>query len=145
MICFEDLTIYENISIILIERVSDYENVKAYTHGEESIVVTSGALFCFGGVIVMICHFLTSYNLPVVIIGVESVCLLFFRGIYFFLLGSGDIPIGGLLDFALIEIPTFIYIGIFLEIIFPCYRFFFKREMSKNLLLTLIFVSLLLN
>jgi len=127
MICFENVTISDsNTSLILIQRISNYENFHAYSHGEYSIVMTSGALFCFGGFLLIICHLFYSRSTPILIIGVQSVCLLLFRGIYFFLLGSGDIPVGGLLDFALIEIPTFSYIGIFLQIIFPAYRFFFN-------------------
>jgi hypothetical protein len=73
----------------------------------------------------------TSFNLPVFVIGIQSICLLAFWGIYFCLLGTGEIPIHGLLDFALSEIPTFIYIGIFLQIVIPSYNFFFYHKMSN--------------
>jgi hypothetical protein len=150
MICFDFLTISNaSTSIILIQRVSDYENFHASTNGERDIVWNSGVLFCFGGIFLTVCHCFYSRNVPILIIGLESIFLLLFRGIYFFLLASGDITVGGLLDFALIEIPTFIYIGIFLQIIIPSYRFFFARNHSINisnrLLGSMIAGSLLVN
>jgi hypothetical protein len=150
MICFENITISDsNTSLILIQRVSNYENFHAYTSGEESAVMVSAVLFSFGSFLLIACHLCYSRSIPILIIGVQSVCLLLLRGIYFYLLASGEIPVGGLLDFALIEIPTFIYIGIFLQIIFPAYRFFFAQKhainISNKLLSQLIAISLLLN
>lgn len=146
MVCFENITITRsNTSLILIQRVDGYENMNAYSNGEYSIVITSGALFCFGGFLVIVFHCITTFNVPVFIIGIQSICLLLFRGIYFLLLGSGDIAVGGLLDFALIEIPTFIYIGIFIQIILPSYRFFFQRNISTKSVALMIVGGLLIN
>jgi hypothetical protein len=146
MVCFENITItHPNTSLILIQRVDGYEDMNAYSSGEDSIVITSGALFCFGGFLVIVFHCMTTFNVPVFMIGIQSICLLLFRGIYFLLLGNGDIPVGGLLDFALIEIPTFIYIGIFIEIILPSYRFFFERSISNKSIALMIVGGLLVN
>ena len=146
MICFAELTLTSaNTSLILIQRAANYESANTYTNGEADIVLTSGALFCFGGLVVAVFHCVTTLNLPILAIGVQSVCLLLFRGVYFFVLGSGDLPIGGLLDFALIEIPTFLYIGIFFQLIFPCYRFFFNQKLPKRALVASISISLLVN
>jgi hypothetical protein len=146
MICFGNVTVSGmTSSVILISRAENYEEMNAYTSQEHAIVMTSGALFCFGAVIVIGCHLYTTFNIPVAVIGVQSMCLLAFRGIYFFLLGSGDITVGGLLDFALIEIPTFIYIGIFLQIILPSYRFFYQVDMSTSTMEIMIVAFLLLN
>jgi hypothetical protein len=150
MICFENITVSNGItSLILIQRLSDYENFNAYTSGEQIIVYISGALFCLGGFLLIVFHIYFFQSPPILILGVQSVCLLLFRGIYFLLLGSGNIPVGGLLDFALIEIPTFVYIGIFLQIILPAYRFFFDRiepqKISNKLLSLMIALTLLLN
>jgi len=139
MICFGEVVLTERtMSLILIKRVKDFENMNTYSHAEEAIVLTSGALFSFGAILVVTFHIFTTFNLPIFILGVQSFGLLCFRGIYFFILATEVIEIGGLVDFALIEIPTFIYIGIFLQIIFPSYRFFFNRKVSLKILGTLI-------
>jgi hypothetical protein len=150
VICFDVFFISENFtSFILIERVSNYENMNAYTNAEEAIVITSGVLFCFGALVMMVLHLITTFNVPVAIVGIQSFCLLSFRGVYFLVLSADIIPIGGLLDFALIEIPTFIYIGIFIEIILASYQFFIDRQgakrISKNMLILLNVMALLLN
>jgi hypothetical protein len=151
MICFDNFIVsVPNMSFILVQRVSDYNTLTEYSASEQNIVYASGALFCFGASLVIVSELLTTFNAPVLIIGVQSICLLLFRGIYFFLLGSGNIPIGSLLDFALIEIPTFIYIGIFLQIVFPAYEFFFNRNTTKQsprrvILGIRIFAALLIN
>jgi hypothetical protein len=123
--------------------------MNAYTTAEEAIVYTSGILFCIGALIVAVFNLLTKFNIPVALIGIQSVCLLAFRGIYFLLLASDVIPVGSLLDFALIEIPTFIYFGIFLQIILASYQFFIDRHhsmrISVKILLYLIVIVLLLN
>jgi hypothetical protein len=76
----------------------------------------------------------------------ECMVLLMFRGIYFFLLGSGVVVAGGLVDFALIEIPTFIYIGIFLQILVVAYWIFFKlNKLSTTHLLGLVMFAMLVN
>ena len=145
-ICFTNVTLLNlSTSFILIERASDFENLNAYTSGERDIVLTSGSLFCFGVCVVLVFHCLWSLLFPVIVLGAESVCLLLFRGVYFLLLGTGSIPIGGLLDFSLIEIPTFIFVGLFLQIILVAYRFFFNHSLSKKMLALLIGVSLTVN
>jgi hypothetical protein len=145
-ICFSNVTIPSvSYSIILIQRVDDFESYSSSTQGEHGIVLTSAVLFCCGAFVVVVFHCITSLNLPIFVIGMESVALLLFRGIYFFLLNWYVFPIGGLLDFALIEIPTFIYISIFLQIIIPSYRFFFNQKMSTRSMVFLILGCVLLN
>jgi hypothetical protein len=95
---------------------------------------------------VIIFHCFVPYNMAVMIVGLQSICLLFIQGIYFLLLGNGNIVVGGLLDFALIEIPTFFYIGIFLQIIIVPYWLFFKSdEVSKNVLALVVGITLILD
>jgi len=109
-------------------------------------VYTSGALFCFSGVLVIIFHLFVPFNLAGFLAAIQGIILLLFCGIYFLVLASGDIPIGGLLDFILIEIPTFIYIGIFLQIILVGYWVFFTDdEMSTNAVIAAVVGVLLLN
>jgi hypothetical protein len=146
-ICFSEISLSENVtSVILIKRDADYETATAYTSGEKSILLTSGALFCFGGVLVVFFHCVIPFHRATFFAGMQGVALLLFRGVYFFVLASGDIAIGGLLDFALIEIPTFIYMGIFLRIIIVGYWVFFKfQEMSQTSVYVVVFFALLLN
>ncbi len=150
MLCFSEISLQHNkTSFILIQRNAQYESTTAYTHAEYSIVMTSGALFCFGGVLVLLFNIVNPYNLGILVVGMQSVLLLLFCGVYFFVLASGDINIGGLLDFALVEIPTFIYIGIFFEIIISSYQFFFchgeSEKLSKTQIHIIILACLLLN
>ena len=147
IVCFSNFTLsMSNMSFILITRVDDYETAKAYTNGEAAVVLTSGALFCFGSALVVLFYFFSPFNLAVFAAWVQSVCLLTLRGVYFFLLESGYISVGSLLDFAIIEAPSFFYIGLFLQIILVAYWLFFKSEdMASSLLIVVVAVSLLLN
>ncbi len=146
-ICFPPLSISNlTTSLILIERYADYESVTTYTSGERGIVLTSGALFCFGACLVFFFNIIKPFKLASFFAGMQGMALLLFRGIYFFLLIEGDIPVGGLLDFALIEIPTFIYIGIFLRIIVVAYWLFFRvEEMKRRTVVAVVVFVFLLN
>ena len=146
-ICFSKIELISLVtSVVLIKRDSNYKEVSANTQGELGIVWASGALFCFGGVLVLFFHSFLPFNVAVFMAAMQGVVLLLFRGVYFFVLAAGDIKIGGLLDFALIEIPTFIYIGIFLRIILVGYWVFFKyNEMSRVSLFLAVSIAFLLN
>jgi len=146
-ICFSKMSLTKHMtSVILIKRYGNYESVAPYTSGEQSIVYTSGALFCTGAIFVFVCNFFVPFNLAVFSAGMECMVLLLFRGIYFFVLASGNLTVGGLLDFALIEIPTFIYIGIFLQIILVAYWLFFKSDdVSPTILLIGVMCCMLVN
>ena len=147
IMCFAPVTVTERVtSYILIKRHANYESSTPYSDVDEDIVLTSAYLFCIGGVLVMVFHCFLPFNLAVFSAGVQSVVLLLFRGIYFFVLVSQDIAIGGLVDFILIEIPTFIYIGIFLQIILVAYWLFFLSEkVSTNTLFASVLLALLIN
>ena len=54
-------------------------------------------------------------------------------------------PKGWIVTPSLWSMPTFIYIGIFLQIILPCYRFFFRREITKRALGTAVACAMLVN
>jgi len=113
-VCLSEMRLSElRTSLILIKRDEKFESARANTKWEENIVMTSGVLFCCGGVLVFVFHCFIPFNLAVFTAGIESFVLLSFRGVYFSRLYCGEITVGGLLDFGLIETPTFIYIGIF--------------------------------
>jgi hypothetical protein len=122
-----------SVSFILIKRdAGNYNEVNANSFAEEMIVLTSAVLFCFGALLVFVFQCFIPFNLAVFSAGVESFCLLIFRGTYFFFLLDGKIAVGGLLDFALIEAPTFLYIGIFLQIILVAYWLFFQSDVVSS-------------
>ena len=128
-ICFSGYDLEEgSISIILIQRTSNYQVKSVNTAGEEGILLTSGVLFSLGAVTVFALHVFMPWKLSSFLSGMQGVVLLLIRGVYCFLLYSGDIPVGSLLDFALIEIPTFVYIGIFVRIITVAYWLFFRID-----------------
>ena len=145
--CFSEVNLADvSTSLILVKRDLHFVSERANTRGEVAVVWASGALFSLGGVFVVVVHLLLPFNVAVFAAGMQGACLLVFRGVYFFVLAAGDIQIGGLLDFALIEVPTFIYIGIFLRIILVGYWVFFKFEdMSKASLFVSIAFALLVN
>ena len=147
MICFEEVSLFNSkISFILIHRSADYESVTAYTSAEKDILLTSGSLFTFGTAVVLFFHIFIPFNVPVFAAGMQSAVLLLFRSIYFFLLSFGDIKVGGTLDFALIEIPTFIYIGIFLQLILVAHWLFFQSDNTSSVTLVgMITFALLVN
>lgn len=124
----EVLLVNASTSFVLIKRNVNYESESANTEVEEGIVMASGVLFCCGAVMVLVFHCFIPFNLAVCTVGVQSFCLLLFRGVYFFFLATGEIGVGGLLDFGLIEAPTFLYIGIFLQIILVAYWLFFTSD-----------------
>jgi len=146
-ICFSEVNLKDfSTSLILIRRDLHYETVSPNSKAEESIVLTSGILFCIGAFIVFVFHCFIPFNLAVFSVGVQSFCLLLIRSIYFFLLFKRDITIGGLLDFALVEIPTFIYIGIFLDILLVAYWLFFKSDdIPQHTLLLEVSIAMLIN
>ena len=117
-----------NTTIVLIERMEDYESVDVFTPSEKDVLITTGSFFCIGGVLVILFHIALPFNLATLFVGLQSLAMFLFRGIYFLLLSAEVIPAGTLLDFALIEIPTFFYIGIFLQVIIVLYCLMFKTE-----------------
>ena len=141
-ICFSELALSDaSMSFILIKRDDHFETATANSKVEEYFVLASGVVFCIGAAMVFVFHCFIPFNLAVFTVGIQSFCLLSFRGIYFFFLVNGDIVVGSLLDFALIEVPTFLYIGIFLEIILVAYWLFFKTDevSSSTLMLEVVF------
>jgi hypothetical protein len=142
-VCFTVELNETNTTLVLIERVDDYESVNLMTHAEYSVLITTGVLFSVGAVVVVLFHVALPFNIAIILVGVQSVLLFLVRGIYFFLLAQDVIPAGSLLDFALIEIPTFFYIGIFLEIIIVVYCIVFPTE-SLTTLRTSVYVALAL-
>ena len=141
-ICFQNAIILHNstTSLILVQRKYDYESVMPYTQTEQSIVIASGVLFCSGSLLVLGLSFFVPFNVAVFTAAMQCFALLSVRGVYFILLAHGEISVGGLVDFALIEIPRFIYIGIFLEIILVAYWLFFLSEEVSNLMLSVVIV-----
>ncbi len=136
--CFDPFVLNTNqTDLVMIERRNDYEQLSVFTEGERVIILSSGYLFCFGVVLVVFFQSFVSFNLAIFSLAIQSVCLLAIRGIYFFLLGYELIPVGSLLDFALIEIPSFIYIGIFLQIIIVAYWLFYRFEEVSNTAISL--------
>ena len=145
--CFSEVNLTDvSTSLILIKRDLAFETASANSHAEESIVLTSGILFCIGALLVFVFNIFIPFNMAVLSVGAQSFCFLLVRSIYFFLLYNRDIVIGGLLDFALVEIPTFIYIGIFLEIILVAYWLFFRSdEVASSMLLLEVVSALVIN
>jgi hypothetical protein len=139
-ICMSEMELTEQVtSMILIKRDGDddYESARANTKAEEGIVLGSGVLFCVGAGMVFVFHCFIPFNLAVCTVGIQSFVLLSFRGVYFIFLVYGEIGVGGLLDFALIEAPTFVYIGIFLEIILVAYWLFFRSDVVSTSVLAM--------
>lgn len=128
--CFENFSasVTEIVSYVLIIRTESYQSEVLLNSNEKRIIFTTAALYLFGCVIVvcvMIANVLILLKLPVraVVIWVLSIGLMMIRCCYFFLIGFGDLEIGGLADFVMIEMPTFFYISIFVLILIPLAAF----------------------
>ena len=119
-------------SFILIDRVTNYDTLTLNTRYEMDIVVTSGYLFSFGSILVVTFHLFIPFNLAIFTLGIQSASLLLTRGVYFFLLYYAVFPVGRWVDFILIEIPTFIYTGLFFQILTVAYWLFFKSDESSG-------------
>ena len=120
-ICFPSLNITTEdpvCEVAVILREKDYENVQQLTHAEKSLFFTSGALYSFGCLFVfLITVSLRTLNIFVILL--QFFLLLLVRGIYFFLLAFEVMPTSDhtLLDYALVEVPSFLYIGVFAQIL----------------------------
>ena len=123
-ICFDnipvDLLTQENntmIEIALIARIENYKNEKLFTNVEYGLVYTSAALYTIGTVFIFLCYCIGGPT-GIMMIGLQCCCLFIIRSIYFYLLGDGYFlgqpDIG---EFVLIEMPTFFYLGILLQIL----------------------------
>ena len=147
LVCFSNVNLSSsNMSLTLVTRLGNYETFRAYTKGQQDIVIASGSLFCFGAILVTFFHSFAPFNIAVFTIWIQSFCLLSLRGIYFFLLAFGVFTAGGLTDFILIEIPTFIYIGIFFQIILVADWLFFRSDkVSHFMLVFAISIAFLVN
>ena len=140
-ICVTRFTL--NISLVVlypIMRIPDYESVTSdrFDQAELGIIFTTCALYLLA---IVIAVFL--FSQPVTIQGgfivnfavfVQTLALYVIRCVYFFLLGYYIIPTvnsENLLDYILIELPTFLYIGAF-SLIALSFLFLYLRA-KKNM------------
>jgi len=124
-VCFENLTLYEYSNYFPIAREKDYEDERVLNTAERAIVFTTAALYTLG--ILILVFFFTGVPLHSItgpmktnyIIGVQCFILYVFRAVYFYLLGTYVVPGDSedVTDYILIEIPTFLYLGMFILIV----------------------------
>mmetsp|Transcript_14897 Transcript_14897/g.23312 ORF Transcript_14897/g.23312 Transcript_14897/m.23312 type:complete len:322 (+) Transcript_14897:160-1125(+) len=108
-----------------IARVKDYEDERILTTAERAIVFTTAALYSIG-ILILIFFFtgvplnsLTGAMKTNYMIGIQCFILYVFRAVYFYLLGTYVVPgeEEDVTDYILIEIPTFLYLGMFILIV----------------------------
>ena len=128
---------------VLVRRVADYAGVKEYTSAEVWLVYSSGALYGVGCVLIFAMWAIVPLSLSFSMICAQGFLLTAFRSVYFFVLASGVLQSGGLLDYILVEIPTFFYLGIFFQILLMSYFTIHTKE-SKAMVWGYIVAAILL-
>ena len=135
-LCFQQVELSENVtSFALVLRLDPYENYKLLTSAEFGILIASGSLYAVGFLTIIIFGVVVAVqrmSLFVFLVYFQSCLLTLCRCIYFFLISFYLIPIGSIVDFVLVDIPTFIYFQILIQILISFYTFAKFYESQKH-------------
>ncbi len=146
--CFEQVDLVEDVTAFsLILRLNSSENYQLLSSSEKSILIASGALYGTASVIIFFITLLVASrraNLFLFLVNLQSFLLTLCRCVYFFLIVFYLIPIGSLLDFILVDIPTFLYFQILIQILISFYtssKFYETQKRIRPLTVWLITLS----
>ncbi len=108
-----------NEMYVLIIRMEDYDGNVLLSGSQYGILLTTAILYTVGAVVVFAIQLINWMVLVEVsstawLTSLQALLLMGFRAVYFYLISEYIIVVGSLLDYVLIEIPTFFYLGIFL-------------------------------
>ena len=130
-LCGSDIVIQSensSISFALIARIEDPNGDNGLSRVEEVFLFLSGSLFSVGFVLVvcfMFLHFKYNPTIALLCLLFQTSMLFVVRGIYFFLVGTLVLPADDdIVDYILIELPTFFYLGVFVQILVTFYYTF---------------------
>ena len=127
LVCFSDVVISDtSTKLVLVKRMKKYENYNVITAMERGVLLCSCALYGVGGVMIVMaqvafCSLYIKVNL--ILIAGLSICLMVIRSVYFGLIAENSIRSGSMTDYILVEIPTFFYLQILVQILVSVYRF----------------------
>lgn len=123
--CFENVSIVHSaMEFVLIRRFESYEDYFVMTTSEQAILLTTAILYAIGIVVMLFIQFFTAFvfdyiSKSLLLMSCQCCFLFAFRSVYFFCLSFQVIDAGSLLDFILVEVPTFFYFGLFVGILIP--------------------------
>ena len=121
MVCFSDVWINDTMTkLVLVKRMKNYEDYTLLTSSEFWVLMSSGVLYGLSGAVIMFAQmaYCSLYVTgSILLIAIQSVMMMWIRSVYFFLISYDVINIGSLVDFTLIEIPTFFYLQILVQIL----------------------------
>ena len=117
-VCFSNLLVKEeSLSVTLIIKEENAAGLTFLSRAEEAIIFTSAGLYTVGIVLVLLI-FLVPHSGSVFMLEMQCVALLLVRAITFYLLGTQVLPADEqIVDYILVEMPSFFFIGIFLQML----------------------------
>jgi hypothetical protein len=121
LMCFQSVRMKQQLVLIL--RMSSYQNIRLVTVRQEVILFTTFGLY--GLAVLIIAFQLFAVLWMQVFIGfqtkiiwlIQSMLLMMTRSVYFFLIAWNAKMIGSMTDYVLVEIPTFFYLSILVQIL----------------------------
>jgi hypothetical protein len=129
--------------LVLIKTLPNYDSIQQFTSAETGLIYTSAVLYALGSVLIFLMWLIVPMSLSFSMISLQSFLLMTFRSVYFFVLVTQVLATGGLLEYILVEIPTFFYLGIFFQILIMSYFTIHTRE-SKAIVWAFISFSIFL-
>jgi hypothetical protein len=136
LVCFLGVELTEEtINLVLVKRLEEYKNYDLLYGGERSVLITSAILYGISAVVIIISQFsfgLLFASLSIIAITFQSVSLVVIRSVYLFLISVDQdrVRVGSITDYILVEIPTFFYLQILIQILLSL--FLFTRSSSEK-------------
>jgi hypothetical protein len=137
LVCFPSVQLEEQItSFVLIKRYEEYENNQLITPSQSAILFTTASLYLLGLFVILyvivLCASVHALQMETVLLWSQCFSLFSFRCVYFFLVAYYVLSPGSLLDYVLIETPTFFYVGILLQLLIPIAHYHRHRKLQKS-------------
>ena len=121
-VCFLKVPIsVPSIDIALVSRLEDYEDIEDLTDPEQIILIVTGCLYAAGAVVIVFLFLIVTRTLSFTLLCIQTFLLFLTRSVYFLMVAFRILSSGGLIDYTLVEVPTFFYLGAFLQISILCY------------------------
>ena len=121
LVAFEGVGLVDQrTDYVLILRMRDYKTFSVVTDAERAVLITSCAVFGFAAALVgvmYIAYYVMFKTLEVFTIVVQCFIMLSIRSVYFAILVEEVIDTGSLIDYILIEIPTFFFLQVLIQIL----------------------------
>lgn len=139
MVCFSGVLINDtSTKLVLVARMDQYESYTLMPKAQKNVLFCSGVLYGVSGLVIVLVQsmYCSLYvTISIMIIGLQSTLMMAIRCVYFILISYDWITAGSLTDFILMEIPTFFYLHILIQILVSVYLFtdILTKKRSQNL------------